>query len=125
MKKLVSIVGFLICVTSHAAIVPCPDPQTSSLKWGEIPSPWTISPFSPHPAQADAKTRFVKANILVAGIGGRGAVCTYQNSVGLFSIWWPSIVKVPAREDYNWIDTYGGFVCTQSLESCLFSIATE
>ncbi|MGQ3890921.1 DUF3757 domain-containing protein [Legionella sp. CNM-4043-24] len=100
----------------------CPDPDNSSLKWGAIPAPWEPNPFSANPVQGEAGTRFVRANVLVAGLG-RGAMCTYRNSAGEYSIWWPVLVKIPAKVDYNWIDTQGGFVCTQSLMDCQFYAA--
>lgn len=108
--------------TVQAAVLTCPDPETSSLKWGEPPKPWLLNPYSPNRPQGEENTQFVRANIMVAGMG-RGVICTYRNSVGLYSIWWPARVKVPAREEYNWIDTNGGFVCTESLTSCQFSVA--
>lgn len=113
-----SLLGSLV----QAAIITCPDPATSSLQWGEVPTPWLTSPFSANKPQGEENTRFVSANILVAGMG-RGVVCNYKNSLGLYSIWWPVLVKVPAREDYRWIDGYGGLVCTESLRSCEFSVA--
>ena len=100
----------------------CPDPETSSLKWGEIPAPWMADPFSPNQPQGEAGTRFVRANIMVAGLG-RGVVCTYKNSLGPYSIWWQVLVKIPPRTDYNWIDTIGGYVCVASLKDCQFSVA--
>lgn len=127
MNKVVFAVLTLISLFSsgiQAQIVTCPDPQSSSLKWGEPPEPWVVSPYSPNHPQGEAGTRFVRANILVAGMG-RGAVCTYQNSVGLYTIWWEAAVKIPSRQDYNWIESYGGYVCTESLASCQFSIAIE
>lgn len=98
----------------------CPDPNTSSLSWGEIPAPWKINPFSANTPQGETDTKFVRANIMVAGLG-RGIVCTYYNSLGEYSIWWETLVKIPARTDYNWIDTLGGYVCAKSLEICEFS----
>ncbi|KTD61628.1 DUF3757 domain-containing protein [Legionella spiritensis] len=100
----------------------CPDPNSSSLQWGEPPAPWTVSPFSMNSPQGEENTTFVRANILVAGLG-RGVACTYKNSVGLYTIWWPVLVKVPSRNDYRWIDTVGGFVCTGSVDYCEFSAA--
>ena len=100
----------------------CPDPQNSSLSWGIIPPPWIENPYSTNKPQGEPGIAFVQANILVAGLG-RGVVCTYQNSLGLFSIWWPTLVKIPAREDYRWIDTVGGFVCTNAISDCLFYVA--
>lgn len=108
--------GFLS--QGHSAL--CPDPNTSSLAWGEIPSPWQVSPFSANTPQGDAGTEFVRANIMFVG-RGRGVVCTYHNSLGDYSIWWDTLVKVPARTDYNWIDTLGGYLCAKSLEICQFS----
>ena len=105
---------------SHA--VSCPDPQTTSLKWGVPPDPWVENPYSPNRPQGDKDTYFVRANILVAGYG-QGVVCTYRNSVGEYSIWWQVRTKIPSRLDYNWIDTLGGFVCTQGLEQCKFYTA--
>ena len=99
----------------------CPDPETSSLQWGEVPESWSVSPFSVTP-QGEANTRFVRANIMVAGLG-RGIVCTYHNSLGDYSIWRQVLVKIPAPVDYNWIDTLGGFVCTASLVNCQFNTA--
>lgn len=124
MKKslLFSVILVFASVNSHAKMYTCPNPETTSLKWGEPPAPWVINPFSENRPQGDVNTQFVRANILVAGIG-RGVVCTYKNSVGLYSIWWPVLVKVPPREDYNWIDTLGGYVCTDSLMGCQFSAA--
>ena len=123
MKKLLVITLVAMGVVNqplHAST--CPDPNNSSLQWGEIPPPWIANPFSANTPQGDVNTAFVRANILVAGLG-RGALCTYRNSIGEYSIWWPVLVKIPARVDYNWIDTLGGFVCTQSLDGCQFSTA--
>ncbi|MDX1837971.1 DUF3757 domain-containing protein [Legionella taurinensis] len=109
--------------TGYAAITTCPDPNTTSLQWGEPPAPWVVNPYSPHIPQGEANTAFVRANLLVAGLG-RGVVCTYKNSLGEYSIWWQVLVKIPSRNDYRWIDTLGGFVCTQSLTDCEFSAAS-
>ena len=122
--RIVAILLSLTSLTTQAAILTCPDPQTTSLKWGEPPKPWLVDPFSPNRPQGEDNTQFIRANIMVAGIG-RGVVCSYKNSIGLYSIWWPVRVKVPAREDYRWIDTVGGFVCTESLSSCQFSVETD
>ncbi|CAM2798253.1 Protein of uncharacterised function (DUF3757) [Legionella steigerwaltii] len=100
----------------------CPDPQTTSLKWGVPPAPWTVNPYSPNPPQGDKNTYFVRANILVAGYG-QGVVCTYRNSGGEYSIWWQALTKIPSRQDYNWIESLNGFVCTQGLEQCQFDTA--
>jgi len=108
---------FIASVSASAAI--CPDPHTSSLRWGEIPAPWIENPFSEHSPQGDEQTTFVRANILVAGMG-RGVACTYQNSIGYYSIWWPVSVKIPGPADYYWRSSLGGFECTDSLVSCVF-----
>lgn len=113
---LVFALGSLGCYATH-----CPDPQTTSLKWGEVPAPWVVNPYSQRP-QGDDNTLFIRANIIVAGYG-RGVTCTYRNSGGDYSIWWPVLTKMPSRVDYRWIDTLGGFVCTQGLEACEFSVA--
>ncbi|ASQ46389.1 DUF3757 domain-containing protein [Legionella clemsonensis] len=124
MKKVMAkiLVSIALLVTLNCKAANCPDPDNSSLKWGIIPKPWIENPFSPNRVQADATTRFSRANIMVAGIG-RGVVCTYKNSTGFYSIWWPVNVKIPARNDYNWIETLGGFVCAQSFNDCLFITA--
>lgn len=113
---------FLAQFTEMGHTTNCPDPQTTSLKWGIPPAPWIVNPYSPNHPQGDENTRFVRANILVAGYG-QGVVCTYKNSVGEYSIWWQALTKVPSRLDYNWVDTLGGFVCTQGLEQCQFYTA--
>ncbi|KTD47647.1 DUF3757 domain-containing protein [Legionella quateirensis] len=100
----------------------CPDPNTTSLKWGVPPSPWVENPFSPNKPQGEENTRFVKANILVARYG-QGVTCTYRNSAGDYSIWWQVLTKIPARSDNSWIDTLGGYVCTQGLTECQFYVA--
>lgn len=97
----------------------CPDPQTTSLQWGVPPDPWVENPYSANSPQGEEHTEFVRANILVAGYG-QGVTCTYRNSAGEYSIWWQVLTKMPARTDYNWIDTLGGFVCTQGLAECEF-----
>ncbi|STX51211.1 Uncharacterised protein [Legionella busanensis] len=108
----------LFCPLTFAAT--CPDPLTSSLRWGEIPKPWEENPFSEHKPQGDDNTQFLRANILVAGAYSRGVACFYKNSLGNYSIWWPALVKIPARVDYRWIETLGGYVCTESLDNCQF-----
>lgn len=100
----------------------CPDPQTTSLRWGVPPSPWVENPYSSNSPQGEENTRFVRANILIAGFG-RGVVCTYKISVGEYSIWWQAPTKIPGPVDYNWIETLGGFVCTQGIEHCVFHVA--
>ncbi|WP_133127143.1 DUF3757 domain-containing protein [Legionella nagasakiensis] len=119
--KLTAMMFVLTATLSYAAV--CPNPQTSSLRWGEIPSPWTVNPFSPHTPQGEEGTRFVRANILVAGIG-RGVVCTYRNSLGDYSIWWQVGVKIPAMVDYRWRRSLNnGFECTDSIDVCEFYTA--
>lgn len=113
---LITAAGF--CSQGYAAV--CPDPDSSSLAWGEIPAPWQANPFSANTPQGEANTKFVRANIMVAGLG-RGVVCTYHNSLSEYSIWWDTLVKRPARTDYNWIDALGGYVCAKSLAICQFS----
>lgn len=103
----------------NAAVAMCPDPNNSSLLWGEIPPPWKVSPTSQNHPQGEEGTQFVRANVLVAGMG-RGVVCTYQNTIGFYSIWWPVSVKVPNSFDYQWRRTLGGYQCTDSIESCVF-----
>lgn len=115
---------FLLGWGSIGCATLCPDPQTTSLKWGVPPAPWIVNPYSPNRPQSDDNTRFVRANILVAGSYGQGVTCTYRTSVGDYSIWWQVLTKVPARVDYNWINTLGGFVCTQSIDECQFSVAS-
>lgn len=100
----------------------CPDPQTTSLKWGVIPLPWKLSPFSPHTAQGDDHTRFVNAQILVAGYG-QGVVCTYHYSLGTYTIWWQTLVRIPSPPtQWNWMDTNMGYLCSTSIEGCAFSV---
>ena len=105
---------------SHATN--CPDPETTSLKWGVPPEPWVVNPFSPNSPQGEDNTRFVRANILVAGYG-QGVMCTYRISVGDYSIWWQVPTKIPARVDYDWIDIPSGFICTRGLALCNFYTA--
>ncbi|MFC3907832.1 DUF3757 domain-containing protein [Legionella dresdenensis] len=115
----------LLAATTLLQASTCPDPENSSLRWGEIPPPWQLDPFSANRPQGEAGTQFVRANIMVIGRIARGVVCTYRISVGDYSIWWPVLVKRPSPMDYNWIDTFGGFVCTQSLTDCWFSAAAS
>lgn len=111
-------IPFLLAV-SHAQAAICPDPNNSSLQWGEIPPPWEVSPFSQNRPQGEINTRFVRANILVAGFG-RGIACNYQNSIGYYTIWWQVNVKMPSRNDNNWRDSLAGYECTSSLAECVF-----
>lgn len=100
----------------------CPDPNTSSLKFGVPPSPWVENPFSENKPQGEENTQFVRANILVSGYGN-GLVCTYKNSGGEYSIWWQVLTKIPPRTEMYWIDTLGGFVCSEGLNECQFYTA--
>ncbi len=119
------IAGFILMISSFVGVATnCPDPQTTSLKWGVPPAPWVVNPFSSNTPQGDDTTRFSRANILVAGLG-RGVLCTYINISGQYSIWWPVLTKIPSRSDYHWIDTLGGFVCTEGLELCQFFTVHE
>ncbi len=101
----------------------CPNPQTSSLKQGVIPSPWQLSPFS-NPLQTDKTTHFVKATVLEVASYGKGIACTYANSLGDVVIWWPVPTKTPATTDNHWIRIQGGYVCLNSPEDCVFYAAT-
>lgn len=111
---------FFSCVVG-ASTGFCPDPKTSSLKWGEIPPPFEVDPFSQHSVQGDATTRFINVQILVAGYG-QGVVCTYRNSLGLYSIWWQTLVKIPSPENWYWMDTNIGYLCSNSILDCAFSV---
>lgn len=122
MKKWLSIGLIVYCIAGFATN--CPDPETTSLKWGVPPLPWLDNPFSANRPQGEDNTRFVRANILVAGYG-RGVLCTYRNSLGDYSIWWPVLTKIPARSDNSWIDTLGGYVCTLNLADCHFYVAED
>ena len=123
-KFCLAIAGLIINSLAQVSFaLSCPNPETSSLRWGETPPPWIADPFSANQPQGEANVAFVRATILVANLG-RGITCTYQNSLGEYSIWWPVLVKIPAPIDYRWIDSYMGFVCTQSLDVCQFRVAT-
>lgn len=115
------VAGFFLLLISqvNANVATCPDPNNSSLQWGEVPAPWEVNPFSQNQPQGEKNTRFVRANILLAGLG-RGVLCTYQNSVGYYSIWWQASVKTPSRIDNNWRDSLAGFECTDPLDVCVF-----
>jgi hypothetical protein len=115
---------FLLGWHAIVAATVCPDPQTTSLQWGIPPSPWLVNPYSPNRPQGDEHTLFIRANILVAGSYGQGLTCTYRTTAGDYSIWWPVLTKIPAPVDYNWISSLGGFVCTQGLAACQFSVAS-
>ena len=119
-KYLFIVVGFLFACNSFA--LNCPNPETTSLKWGVPPEPWEVNPYSPNAPQGEDNTQFVRANILVAGYG-QGVLCTYRISTGEYSIVWKVRTKIPARSDYSWIETQGGYVCTLGLELCHFYVA--
>ena len=112
-------VFFVVSVNAMTAF--CPDPQTSSLQWGKIPPPWEFDPFSAQHVQADENTRFVNAQILVAGYG-QGIVCTYRYSLGTYSIWWQKLVRLPSANQWNWMDTNIGYLCSESILGCAFSV---
>ena len=118
-----SILGLVLSLCSFTSnATNCPDPQNTSLKWGVPPAPWVVNPYSPNTPQGDETTRFLRANILVAGYA-QGVLCTYKSSSGEYSIWWEVLTKIPSRMDSNWIDTLGGFICTRSLNECQFFVA--
>ena len=112
----------LLLMTSNVWATVCPDPNNSSLQWGVVPAPWVVDPFSDNRPQGEVDARFIRANILVAGLG-RGVVCNYRNSVGYYSIWWEVGVKIPARTDYYWIESLAGFECSHSINACIFYTA--
>lgn len=120
MKKLLTML-MVGCIVPALYASICPDPNTSSLRWGEIPAPWIESPFSMKP-QGEPNARFVRAQVLVAGYG-RGVACFYKNSLGEYSIWWPVLVRIPSSMDYHWIKNQNGFVCSYSLDDCEFTTA--
>jgi len=111
--------SLFLSLSQVMAAAVCPHPNNSSLKWGEIPEPWEKNPYSENSPQSDPNNRFVRANILVAGLG-RGILCTYANSQGYYSIWWQVNVKVPAFTDNNWRKTLGGYECAYDINDCLF-----
>lgn len=98
----------------------CLDPNQSLLREGGVPEPWQVNPFSEHEPQGEDGARFIRATIMVIGRIGRGIICTYQNSNGYYSIWWPTVVRIPSSFEYAWHDSLGGFECTSSLEACEF-----
>lgn len=109
----------LLCIWfSPVQSATCPDPNTTSLAWGEIPPPWESNPFSTMP-QGEADVTFVRATILTAGKSS-GVQCTYKNSLGPYSIWWQVGVKRPSRMENSWHETLGGYACTDSIEACIF-----
>lgn len=124
MKRILIIACLLLSSMAfkNGLTMTCPDPNNSSLQWGEPPVPWVPNPMSPNKPQGEVNAQFVRANILVAGIG-RGVSCTYRISVGEYSIWFQALVKIPTRGDDFWIDSYNGKVCTQSIEYCDFVVA--
>ncbi len=111
---------FLVCSLGLASAASCPDPDNSSLQWGEIPSPWQENPFSEHQPQPEEGTAFVRANLLVLGRYGVGATCTYKNSIGEWSIWLDKPVKLPTKHDLQWIEIVPGFVCHEDRALCEF-----
>ncbi len=122
MRNITLIILCFFSFIADASTAFCPDPQTSSLKWGEIPPPWEISPFSPNTVQGDVQTRFVNVQILVAGYG-QGVVCTYEYSLGTYSIWWQKLVRIPSPPmEWNWMETNMGYLCSESLLACAFSV---
>ncbi|MDI1352286.1 MAG: DUF3757 domain-containing protein [bacterium] len=125
MKKFKILILVLLGIQSLASYAnTCPDPETTSLKWGVIPLPWLANPFSANTPQGEKGTIFKRVSILVAGYG-QGVTCTYHNSLGLYSIWWPIITKIPAPVDYQWINTLGGFACSQGLNQCFFEVLSN
>lgn len=98
----------------------CPDPNHGPLSTGEVPPPWHVSPFSERQPQGEPGTRFIRANILVIAKRAQGVICTYQNSVGHYSIWWPVHVKLPPDMALHWYDSMGGYECRDSLTECVF-----
>ncbi len=123
MKKLfILIFSLLVIINVHASVLTCPDPLTSSLKSGVLPPPWLENPFSPNRPQSDDNTIFLNAAIMLRSDVGRGAICNYKNTVGIFSLWYPGYVKVPAPQDYSWINTAFGFLCSGVVADCLLWI---
>lgn len=118
-KKIKLAVALLVLPILQAQATLCPAPNNNFLQQGIAPSPWLISPFSETPIRGDTNTRFVRANILVAGFG-RGIMCTYQNSFGKYAIWWQVNVKVPSPIDNNWRENLGGYECSGLLDGCVF-----
>lgn len=126
MKKglIVSMAVFIFLFESTSLAAVCPDPNTSSLKWGSVPPPWSVDPFSENVPQAEEGTQFVRAFILVAGLG-RGIVCTYRNSLGPYSISWLVGVKIPPFTEVHWRNHLAGYECTTSIEVCVFYPAIQ
>ena len=122
MKRLLpSFLMSMFFITAAQAIT-CPDPKYSSLRWGEPPPPWEVNPFSPNPSYGEADVQFIRATILVGGLG-RGIICTYRSPSREYSIWQQVLVKIPSRQDYRWVESYSGYVCSNALEECQFYIA--
>jgi hypothetical protein len=102
----------------------CPDPNNTSLAWGEVPTPWEVSPLSQRP-QGEEGTKFKKANVLVPNGLGRGVTCTYRNSVGNYTIIWTIPVKQPDRLETSWQRVNGGYACWDSVENCIFYVGSN
>ncbi len=115
--KLISVLLLLPVIQAQAAI--CPDPMNSSLQQGIIPPPWELDPFSESKRIGDQATRCGRANIFVAGYG-RGVICSYQSSLGSYSIWWQVGVKAPASVENNWHESLGGYECNTTFDACVF-----
>lgn len=120
MKKTLILLAALCSLTPLSSVATiCPDPNHSSLQWGEVPLPWEVNPFSEHQPQGEENAHFIRANILLAG-SGRGIVCTYAISIGYYSIWWQVPVKIPAPAENNWRRSTAGYECTHSIVGCVF-----
>lgn len=116
--------GILLSPISFATPENCPDPQTTSLKWGVPPAPWVLSPLSDNNPYVDDSTVFVRANILAVNYG-LGVTCTYKTADRYFSIWWQVLVRLPIPNDIHWISNMGGYVCTDDRTDCTFYVALE
>lgn len=123
MKKFsIACLLFFFGATTYALPATCPDPVHSTLRWGAIPPPWILNPFSDQRPQPSEYNEFMRANILVTGVIGRGVVCNYKNPLGFFSIWWETSVKRPARSENQWRDAIAGYECSDSVEECVFYV---
>jgi hypothetical protein len=115
----------LLVFSLSANAMNCPDPENSSLKWGEPPSPWEVSPFSEHRPQGEEGVKFVRATILAYGHLGKGVVCRYRMSIGNYDIWIQAPTKIPANTDNNWIEISSGYICNLGFEECNFYVALD